>query len=115
MNKRIQYFARKKGSTELPKPIEVKSQDSPSAPVEGLLKYVPSTFEYSSEFQFVRTPKVAKDARAAWYGYKRITPMKRTRKRQIERAKWMAIQHDHTCYEWSQWWHSKARKPKRWK
>ena len=22
---------------------------------------------------------------------------------------------DHTSYEWSQWWHKKARKPKRWK
>lgn len=38
----------------------------------------------------------------------------RTRKRQIEKAKWMAIQHDHTCYEWSQWWPKSVRKPKRW-
>lgn len=41
--------------------------------------------------------------------------IKRTRKRQIERAKLMMIQRDHTCYEWSQWWPKKARKPKRWK
>ena len=44
----------------------------------------------------------------------RITKMsqiKRTRKRQIQKAKFM----DHGSYEWSQWWHSKARKPKRWK
>lgn len=37
--------------------------------------------------------------------------IKRTRKCQIQKAKFM----DHGSYEWSQWWHSKARKPKRWK
>ena len=31
--------------------------------------------------------------------------IKRTRKRQIRRAAFM----DHTGYEWSQWWHKKAR------
>lgn len=36
--------------------------------------------------------------------------IKRTRKRQIRRAALM----DHTGYEWSQWWHKPARKPKRW-
>ena len=41
--------------------------------------------------------------------------IKRTRKRQIAKAKHMMAWHDHTSYEWSQWWHSKARKPKRWK
>ena len=41
--------------------------------------------------------------------------MKRTRKRQIEKAKHMMTWHDHTSYEWSQWWHKKDRKPKRWK
>ncbi len=40
-----------------------------------------------------------------------VKPIKRTRKRQIERAKFM----DHTGYEWSQWWHKTASKPKRWK
>lgn len=40
-----------------------------------------------------------------------VKPIKRTRKRQIERAKFM----DHTGYEWSQWWYTPARKPKRWK
>ena len=40
-----------------------------------------------------------------------VKPIKRTRKRQIERAKFM----DHTGYEWSQWWRKTARKPKRWK
>lgn len=57
------------------------------------------------------TPKAHKTLAALWRGYKRITPIKRTRKRQIERAKFM----DHTGYEWSQWWHKTARKPKRWK
>lgn len=37
--------------------------------------------------------------------------IKRTRKRGIEKAKFM----DHASYEWSQWWKKKARKPKRWK
>lgn len=37
--------------------------------------------------------------------------IKRTRKRQIQWATFM----EHTGYEWSQWWHKTARKPKRWK
>lgn len=45
-------------------------------------------------------------------GYK---PIKRTRKRQIAKAKHMIACHDHTSYEWSQWWKQSARKPKRWK
>ena len=48
-------------------------------------------------------------------GYKRIKPIKRTRKRQIARARHMMAEHDHTCYEWSQWWPTPARKPRRWK
>lgn len=52
-----------------------------------------------------------KNFRALLLGYRRVKPIKRTRKRQIERAKLM----DHTGYEWSQWWHKTARKPKRWK
>lgn len=63
----------------------------------------------------ITTPKGVKDLSTALRGYKRITPIKRTRKRQIKRAKWMMVQHDHTCVEWSQWWHKTARKPKRWK
>ncbi len=35
--------------------------------------------------------------------------IKRTHKRQLERAKFM----DHTSYQWSQWWHKAARKTKR--
>ncbi|WP_405077257.1 hypothetical protein ACIUDV_05990 [Limosilactobacillus reuteri] len=41
--------------------------------------------------------------------------MKRTRKRQIAKAKHMMAWHDHTSYEWSQWWKQSARKIKRWK
>ena len=50
-----------------------------------------------------------------FYKCKRIKPIKRTRKRQIAKAKHMLAWHDHTSYEWSQWWSMPARKPKRWK
>lgn len=66
----------------------------------------------SQEVSFtIESPKAIKDLVALLSGYKRISPIKRTRKRQIERAKFM----DHTGYEWSQRWHKTARKPKRWK
>lgn len=55
-------------------------------------------FEIETEIKI--TPKLLKDFRAAWFNYKRIKPIKRTRKRRIEKAKLM----DHTSYEWSQWW-----------
>ena len=55
------------------------------------------------------------ERRAAWNGRQRVKPIKRTRKRQIARARHMMAEHDHTCYEWSQWWPTPARKPKRWK
>ena len=67
------------------------------------------------EFKLISCPKLFKDLHAVLDGYTRIKPIKRTRKRQIEKAKYMMAWHDHTSYEWSQWWHSKARKPKRWK
>lgn len=38
-----------------------------------------------------------------------VKTIKRTRKRQIERAKFM----NHTGYEWSQWWHKPVRKTER--
>ena len=63
----------------------------------------------SVSFTLMLTPKLRKDWYAALNGYKRIKPIKRARKHQIERAKFM----DHTGYEWSQWWHKTARKPKR--
>ena len=66
---------------------------------------------YQIELEIKMTPKLRKDLHAALNGYKRISGIKRTRKRQIQKAKFM----DHGSYEWSQWWHSKARKPKRWK
>ena len=63
----------------------------------------------------IMTPKLRKDLHAAFHKCKRIKPIKRTRKRQIAKAKHMMACHDHTSYEWSQWWHKTARKPKRWK
>lgn len=41
--------------------------------------------------------------------------IERTRKRQIAKAKHMLALHDHTSYEYSQWWHKTVRKSKRWK
>ena len=70
---------------------------------------VPTNLEIN--FTIEMGPKLRKGFYAMCFGYKRITPIKRTRKRQIERAKLM----DHTGYEWSQWWYKTARKPKRWK
>lgn len=66
-------------------------------------------------FGFKSSPKLRKDFNAAWNKRKRIKPIKRTRKRQIAKAKHMMAMHDHTSYEWSQWWKQSARKPKRWK
>lgn len=60
-------------------------------------------FEIETEIKI--TPKLAKDFRAAWFNYKRVKPIKRTRKRQIDKAKHMQAWADHTSYEWSQWWH----------
>ena len=60
-------------------------------------------------FTLMSTPKLRKDWHAALNGCKRIKPIKRTRKRAIQRAAFM----DHTGYERSQWWHKKARKPRR--
>ena len=67
------------------------------------------------EFKLISCPKLFKDLHAALDGYTRIKPIKRTRKRQIAKAKHMMAWQDHTSYEWSQWWKSNARKPKRWK
>lgn len=72
----------------------------------------------SVSFTLMITPKLRKDWHAALNGYKRIKPIKRTRKRQIARARHMMVWHmmaDHTSYEWSQWWRKAAREPKRWK
>lgn len=66
------------------------------------------------EFKLILYPKLFKDLHATLGGYTRIKPIKRTRKRQIAKAKHMMAWHAHTSYEWSQWWHKTARKPKRW-
>lgn len=49
----------------------------------------------------IMTPKLRKDLHAAFLKRKRISPIKRTRKRQIAKAKHMLAWHDHTSYEWS--------------
>ena len=67
----------------------------------------------SVSFTLMLTPKLRKDWHAALNGYKRIKPIKRTRKRQIARARHMMAEHDHTSYEWSQCWTMPARKPRR--
>ena len=67
----------------------------------------------SVSFTLMITPKLRKDWHAALNGYKRIKPIKRTRKRQIARARHMMAEHDHTSYEWSQWWPTPARKSRR--
>ena len=45
-------------------------------------------------------PKIIKDCLAILLRKGRPSTIKRTRKRGIEKAKFM----DHTSYEWSQWW-----------
>lgn len=67
------------------------------------------------EVKITLAPKLRKDWRAAWNGRQRVKPIKRTRKRQIARARHMMAEHDHTSYERSQWWHKKAKNPKGWK
>ncbi|WP_225433433.1 hypothetical protein [Limosilactobacillus reuteri] len=43
----------------------------------------------------IMTPKLRKDLHAAFLKRKRISPIKRTRKRQIAKAKHMMAWHDH--------------------
>lgn len=57
-------------------------------------------FEIETEIKI--TPKLLKDFHAAWFNYKRVKPIKRIRKRQIEKAKHMMDWHNHTSYELSQ-------------
>lgn len=58
-------------------------------------------------------PAFLKNAIVIVGDHRRIKPIKRIRKRQIAKAKHMLALHDHTSYEWSQWWHKTIRKPKR--
>lgn len=46
------------------------------------------------EFKLISCPKLFKDLHAALDGYTRIKPIKRTRKRQIAKAKHMMAWHD---------------------
>lgn len=78
-----------------------------------ILKGMPSS--PAIEVKIKLTPKLRKDLHAALLHKERIKPIKRTRKRQIEKARHMLAFSDHTSYEWSQWWHKPARKPKHWK
>ena len=105
----IQYFAKRKGSSEPAKPIDWSAGKQSSVPVKGLLQYKPSTFEF--QLYYRRHHRMRKEARAFLLGYARISRIKRTRKRGIEKTKLM----DHPSYEWSQWWKKSTRKPKRWK
>lgn len=79
-----------------------------------ILKGMPSS--PAIEVKIKVTPKLRKDLHAAFIiGKPRIKPIKRTRKRQIEKARHMLALSDHTSYEWSQWWPKPVRKPKHWK
>lgn len=106
MNNDIQYFVKKKDSSEPPEPILTDWAVSPATHVKGLPQCIPSTYECSLEIQ---RSKEFKGLIAMLLGYARPSSIKRTRKRQLRRAKYF----DHTSYEWSQWWHTPARKPRR--
>lgn len=109
----IQYFAKRKGSSEPAKPIGWSAGKQSSVPVKGLLHYKPSNYYPMVEFElyYRRHPRRRKEVRAFLLGNVRPSTIKRIRKRGIEKAKLM----DHTSYEWSQWWKKSTRKPKRWK
>lgn len=94
----IQYFAKKKGSSEPANPIGWSAGKPSSLPVKGLLQYKPSTFELQVYYR--KHHRMRKETKAFLLGYARVSGIKRTRKRGIEKAKFM----DHTSYEWSQWW-----------
>lgn len=51
------------------------------------------------DFEMKITPRLRKQLHAAWFNYTRPSGIKRTRKRQIQKAKFM----DHGSYEWSQY------------
>lgn len=105
----IQYFAKRKGSSEPAKPIDWSAGKQSSVPVKGLLQYKPSTFYF--QLYYRKHPRMRKEVRAFFLGNVRPSTIKRIRKRGIEKAKLM----DHISYEWSQWWKKSTKKPKRWK
>lgn len=98
----IQYFAKEKGSSESAKLIGWSAGKPSSVPVKGLLHYKPSNYYSMVEFDlcYRRHPRRRKEVRAFLLGCARVSTIKRTRKRGINKAKFM----DHTSYEWSQWW-----------
>lgn len=63
----------------------------------------------------IMTPKLRKDLHAAFHKCKRIKPIKRTRKRQIAKAKHMMACHDQRVMSGHSGGNKTARKPKRWK
>ena len=97
MNDKIQYFTKNKNGWE-----PIKFEDGSSIPPKGLLQYKPSTFEIETQIEARRNKNAFKDLRAIILGYARPSGIKRTRKRQIAKAKHMMTWHDHTSYEWSQ-------------
>lgn len=89
MMNEIKLFAKKKGSSEKPQPIK------------GLLYYKPSPFtNYVRDtnpelITYIKMPfKQRKELEAIAFGFTRISPIKRTRKRQIAKAKHMMACHD---------------------
>lgn len=91
---KIKYFAKQKSSSESVIPIELQSVGSKTV-AKGLLQYMPSAFGEAPSYQLsidaMRTPKQKKDFHAAWHGYTRIKPIKRARKRQIEKVRLRAM------------------------
>lgn len=85
----IQYFAKKKGSSEPARPIGWSTGKPSSVLAKGLLQYKPSIFEF--QLYYRKHPRRQKEARAFLLGYARVSGIKRTRRRGIERARWMGM------------------------
>lgn len=82
-----------------------KQKDDPgkSQPIKGLLQSVPSPFTNyvgTNDLEVALTLKMTPKQRALWLGYRRPSGIKRTRKRVIEKARFM----DRGSYEYSQYW-----------
>lgn len=95
----IQYFAKIKDSLGPAKPIASEPICLFTYYDKGMLQYRDNRY-IELELYYRKNPKALKDARALLFGRARPSTIKRTRKRGIEKAKFM----DHTSYEWSQWW-----------
>lgn len=79
----IQYFAKKKGSSEPAKPISLSAGKASSVPVKGLLQYKPVTFDI--QLNSLGSPKSQKDFKAFLLGYARVSGIKRIRKRGLRK------------------------------